>query len=48
MHQLNMPIMMYDKDGKSTTMTLDQLLPMSFGPEKLLPPTDEAASGVSH
>ncbi len=34
--QLNMPILMYDKDGKSTIMTLEQLLPMSFGPEKLL------------
>ncbi|EME89334.1 uncharacterized protein MYCFIDRAFT_71480 [Pseudocercospora fijiensis CIRAD86] len=34
----NTPILMYDKDGKSVVMTLEQLLPMSFGPEKLLPP----------
>ena len=26
---------MYDKDGKSTVLTLEQLLPMSFGPESL-------------
>lgn len=37
-----MPILMYDKDGKYTVMTLEQLLPMSFGPEKLQP-TDDAA-----
>lgn len=30
-----MPILMYDKDGKSTVLTLEQLLPMSFGPESL-------------
>lgn len=30
-----MPILMYDKDGKSTVMTLEQLLPMSFGLEDL-------------
>ncbi|KAK5127147.1 hypothetical protein LTR85_008507 [Meristemomyces frigidus] len=34
--ELNTPVLMYDKDGKSTVMTLEQLLPMSFGPEKLL------------
>ncbi|KXL47195.1 hypothetical protein M433DRAFT_548340 [Acidomyces richmondensis BFW] len=33
--ELHMPILMYDKDGKSTVMTLDQLLPMSFGPDQL-------------
>lgn len=37
--------MMYDKDGKSVVMTLDMLLPMSFGPEKLLP-TDELMNGA--
>ncbi|CAD0114919.1 unnamed protein product [Aureobasidium uvarum] len=31
----SMPILMYDKDGKSTVLTLEQLLPMSFGPESL-------------
>lgn len=41
-----MPILMYDKDGKSTVMTLEQLLPMSFGPEKLKS-TDEIAHGLS-
>lgn len=44
--QLNCPIMMYDKDGKSVVMTLEMLLPMSFGPEKLLS-TDELANGAS-
>lgn len=43
--QLNMPILMYDKDGKSVTMTLEQLLPMSFGPEKLLT-TEDVANGA--
>jgi cytidine deaminase len=33
--QSNMPILMYDKDGKSTVMTLEQLLPFSFGLENL-------------
>lgn len=37
---------MYDKDGKSTVMTLEMLLPMSFGPEKLLS-TDELAHAAS-
>lgn len=36
----------YDKDGKSTVMTLEQLLPMSFGPEKLLT-TEEMSNGVT-
>ncbi|RMZ29888.1 hypothetical protein D0859_06022, partial [Hortaea werneckii] len=34
--ELNCPILMYDIEGKSTVMTLEQLLPMSFGPEKLI------------
>lgn len=34
--KLQMPILMYDRDGKATVMTLEQLLPMSFGPDKLL------------
>jgi len=41
-----MPILMYDKDGKSTVMTLEQLLPMSFGPEKLLSTEDMAMNGM--
>ncbi len=46
MSQLSMPILMYDRDGKSTVMTLEQLLPMSFGPEKLWT-TDEVQSGLA-
>ncbi|TKA54229.1 hypothetical protein B0A55_12784, partial [Friedmanniomyces simplex] len=38
--ELEMPVLMYDKHGKSTVMTLEQLLPMSFGPEKLLSTED--------
>lgn len=44
--QPNTPILMYDKDGKSSVMTLGQLLPMSFGPEALKS-TDELANGLS-
>ena len=44
--QLDMPIFMFDRDNKSTMMTLGQLLPMSFGPEKLKS-TDELAHGLS-
>ncbi|KAK4507969.1 hypothetical protein PRZ48_001704 [Zasmidium cellare] len=44
--ELNMPILMYDKDGKSVVMTLEQLLPMSFGPEKLLT-TEEMSNGLA-
>ena len=40
--QLNTPILMYDKDARSTVLTLEQLLPMSFGPENLTS-TDELA-----
>ncbi|KAM0714873.1 hypothetical protein Q7P37_009337 [Cladosporium fusiforme] len=40
------PILMYDKTGKYTVMTLEQLLPMSFGPDSLLS-TDEAANGAA-
>jgi cytidine deaminase len=40
--QPNTPILMYDKLGKYTVMTLEQLLPMSFGPDKLLS-TEELA-----
>lgn len=31
-----MPVLMYDSEGKYVSMTVDQLLPMSFGPEALL------------
>lgn len=34
--ELEMPVLMYDVAGKCAVMTLEQLLPMSFGPEKLL------------
>ncbi|KAK8205268.1 hypothetical protein M8818_004980 [Zalaria obscura] len=43
----SMPIMMYDKEGKYVVMTLEQLLPMSFGPDKLLS-TDELAQAAQH
>ena len=33
-----MPVLMYDKEGKMLVMTMDQLLPNSFGPDKLLSP----------
>ncbi|KAF6236605.1 hypothetical protein HO173_005386 [Letharia columbiana] len=32
---LSTPIFMYDKDGNRVVKTLEQLLPMSFGPEDL-------------
>ncbi|KAF3919649.1 hypothetical protein ABW20_dc0105060 [Dactylellina cionopaga] len=35
---LKTPIFMWDNDGKYAVMTLDQLLPMSFGPEQLQKP----------
>ncbi|KAF2481093.1 cytidine deaminase-like protein [Neohortaea acidophila] len=38
----NMPILLYDKDGRLVVMTLAQLLPLSFGPEALAT-TDELA-----
>ena len=38
-----MPVLMYDSEGKYTVMTVEQLLPMSFGPEALLP-KDEIAN----
>ena len=40
-----MPILMFDKEGRSTVTTLEQLLPMSFGPESL-PTTEERVNGV--
>jgi cytidine deaminase len=38
--------LMYDKFGKYTVMTLEQLLPMSFGPDKLLS-TEELARSAA-
>jgi len=37
------PILMFDKDGAFVIMTLGELLPMSFGPEALPPPTRRLA-----
>lgn len=37
---LSLPIFMFDKDGNHVVMTLDQLLPMSFGPDSLPPPSE--------
>jgi hypothetical protein len=44
--QPSTPILMYDKLGKYTVMTLEQLLPMSFGPDKLLS-TEELAQNAA-
>lgn len=44
--QPSTPILMYDNLGKYTVMTLEQLLPMSFGPDKLLS-TDEIAQNAA-
>jgi hypothetical protein len=44
--QPSVPILMYDKHGKYTVMTLEQLLPMSFGPDKLLS-TEELAQNAA-
>ncbi|KAL2880005.1 hypothetical protein SGCOL_004724 [Colletotrichum sp. CLE4] len=35
---LEMPILMFNKDGKYVVMRLEALLPLSFGPEYLPPP----------
>ncbi|KAF1346667.1 cytidine deaminase-like protein [Delphinella strobiligena] len=40
----HMPVLMYDSKGKYTVMTVEQLLPMSFGPEALLPGDEIAAA----
>ncbi|KAK6437193.1 hypothetical protein LTR95_006609 [Oleoguttula sp. CCFEE 5521] len=42
---LEMPVLMYDVAGKVVVMTLEQLLPMSFGPDKLLS-AEQVRSGV--
>ncbi|TKA60945.1 hypothetical protein B0A49_09951 [Cryomyces minteri] len=36
--QPEMPVFMYDKNGEFVVMTVEQLLPVSFGPESLPPP----------
>ncbi|KAL3418692.1 Cytidine deaminase [Phlyctema vagabunda] len=36
--ELDTPIFMFDKDGKYVVLKLEQLLPLSFGPEALPPP----------
>ncbi|TGZ80939.1 cytidine deaminase [Ascodesmis nigricans] len=33
--ELDMPVIMFDNDGNHVTMTLEQLLPVSFGPGQL-------------
>ncbi|TVY27731.1 Cytidine deaminase [Lachnellula hyalina] len=37
--ELQTPIFMFDKDGAFVVMKLEQLLPVSFGPEALPPPS---------
>ncbi|KAK6541039.1 hypothetical protein TWF694_008418 [Orbilia ellipsospora] len=41
---LNTPIFMWDKDGQYLVMTLEQLLPMSFGPEQLHKPDPKGSN----
>lgn len=38
--ELEVPIFMFNKDGKFIVRTMGELLPLSFGPEKL-PPREE-------
>ncbi|KAF4547599.1 Cytidine deaminase-like protein [Elsinoe fawcettii] len=33
--EANTPVIMFDKDGKFVVMTIEQLLPMGFGPDQL-------------
>lgn len=40
---LSLPIIMLDKDGNAITKTLNDLLPLSFGPEHLPPTTQGVA-----
>lgn len=40
----DMPIFMFDKNNDFVVMRLEALLPLSFGPEKLLPPGAAARS----
>ncbi|KAI9053906.1 hypothetical protein LZ554_002851 [Drepanopeziza brunnea f. sp. 'monogermtubi'] len=42
---LDTPILMFDKDGSYVVMRLEQLLPMSFGPEALPSPGSAGAQG---
>ncbi|KAK2624454.1 hypothetical protein QTJ16_006404 [Diplocarpon rosae] len=43
--ELSTPIVMFDKDGAFVVLRLEQLLPMSFGPEALPPPGAAGAQG---
>ncbi|KAH6670696.1 cytidine deaminase-like protein [Halenospora varia] len=43
--ELQTPIFMFDKDGAFVVMKLEQLLPLSFGPEALPPPGSLPARG---
>jgi len=43
--ELQTPIFMFDKDGSFVVMRLEQLLPLSFGPEALPPPGSLQARG---
>lgn len=36
------PIIMFDKEGKWVVMTVEQLLPMSFGPQQLKKAQEQA------
>ena len=38
--ELSTPVYMFDKDGNFMVMKLEQLLPLSFGPDALPPPEE--------
>ncbi|RDL38319.1 Cytidine deaminase [Venustampulla echinocandica] len=42
--ELDTPVLMFDKDGAFIVMKLSQLLPLSFGPEALPPPSSLPAT----
>ncbi|KAG9257916.1 cytidine deaminase-like protein [Emericellopsis atlantica] len=43
---LECPIFMFDKDGNYVVLKLEQLLPMSFGPDQLPQPGEAGAQGA--
>jgi cytidine deaminase len=43
--ELEVPIFMFTKEGKYIVRTMEELLPLSFGPDKL-PPREELRKGL--
>lgn len=43
--ELDIPIFMFTKEGKYIVRTMGELLPLSFGPDKL-PPREELRKGL--